>query len=171
MALHSPAVPPPEADHNAAEAHADPMTAQAAATTSTALKPESFNSHQTAVSLPVAYQPASQPVVPPSINTELGQSNAGTLSTSPQAAQETQTPSDAAKTVTSTPTAVDVFCADVQGVLILDFGKMRCCIQYKGVSQQLLSVTAAAQPAPGKDLPANFIRMLHCRAGHERYRI
>ena len=169
MALHSAAAPPPEADKNAAEAHADPMTTQAAATTSTALKPESFISHQTAVSLPVASQPASRPAVPPSVYTGLEQSNAGTLPLGSTSPQETQTPSDAAKSDTSTPTAVDVVCADVQGVLILDFGKMRCCIQYKGVSQQLLSFDAAAQPAPGEGSPANFICMLHCRAGHERY--
>lgn len=135
MALHSPAVPPQEAQQSAAEDHADPMTAQAAAPTSTVVKPVNY---QTAVSLPVASQPPSQPVVPPSIHVGLEQPDNGTLplrSDSPQAPQEVQTASDAAKSDTSTPTAVDVVCADAQGVLLLDFGKMRCCIQYKGVSQ------------------------------------
>lgn len=171
MALHSPAGPPPEAQHNAAEDPADPMTAQAAATTSTALKPESFISHQTAVNLPVASQPAIQPVVPPTTHTGLEQPDAGTLplgSNSLQAPQETQTASDAAKPDTSTPAAVDVVCADVQGVLILDFDKMRCCIQYKGVAQQIPSFDAAARPAPGDYSQANFISMLHYRTGHER---
>ena len=172
MALHSPAVPPPEAQHNAADDPADPMTAQAAATTSTALKPESFISHQTAVNIPVASQPAVQPVVPPSAHTGVEQPNAGTLplgSNSPQAPQEAQTASDAAKPDASAPTAVDVVCADVQGVLILDFDKMRCCIQYKGVAQQIPIFDAAARPAPGEYSQANFVCMLHYRAGHKRY--
>ena len=146
MALYSPAVSPSEAVENAAEAHADPMTAQAAGTISTALKPESFISHQTAVNLPIASQPAAEPVVPSSTQTGLEQSNAGTLplsSNSPQAPQDAQTPSDAAKSDTSTPTAVGVVCADAQGVLILDFDKMRCCIQYKGMPHQLSSFDAA----------------------------
>ena len=172
MALHSPAVSPSKAEEHAAEAHADPMTAQAAATASTAPKPESFTSHQTAINLPVASQPASQPVVSSSIHTGFEQSNAGTLPVSsnyPQAPEEMQTPSDAAKSDTSTPTAVDVVCADVQGLLILDFNKMRCCIQYQGVSQQLLSFDAAAKPAPGGYLQANSVCMLHSRARYEWY--
>lgn len=157
MALHSPAVPPPEAQQSAAEDHADPLTAQAAAPSSTVVKPEGFVNYQTAVSLPVASQPIPQPVVPPSVHIGLEQPNAGSLpigSHSPQVPQEVQTASDAAKSDTSTPTAVDVVCADVQGVLMLDFGKMRCCIQYKGVCHCPLN--AAPRPAPRGPLQSNF---------------
>ena len=156
MALHSPAVPTPDGQ-SAADDNTHPVTTQAAAPASIALKPESSVKHQTAVSHEegaanpsVSSQSTSQPVVPQSIHIEdVQRDGSGTLtlgSNSPHAPQETA--NDAEKSHTSSPTVLDVVCADVRGVLMLDFAKMRCCIHYKGVSQQLQSFDASAGSAP-----------------------
>ena len=56
------------------------------------------------------------------------------------------TASDEAKSDAGIPSVLGVVCADVQGLLTLDFKKMRCFIQYKGAQihgiQQHLAPTA-----------------------------
>lgn len=177
MALHSPAAPTPEGQEGAAEDNADRMTAQAAVPSTTAPKPVvSLLQQQTAVvsepqgiNLSNVSLPASQPGILPLTDSGPAQPHASTLplgGNSSQAPGETPAADKAAKPETSTPSALDVVCADVRGVLTLDFKMMRCFIQYKGVLQQQQSskATAPAQLA--------YVNTLHghcCRAGHERY--
>lgn len=143
MALHSPAAPISEDPEKAAEGDADHITAQAATHASIAPKPEVSMQPQTAVTdepgaitLPIISQPASQPVTLPATHISPEQPKPSTVphgSNSNQAPEETQAAGTAAKSETSTPSALDVVCADVRGVLVLDFKRMRCFIQHKGV--------------------------------------
>ena len=153
MALHSPAAPRPEGQEGAAEDNADPMTAQVVAHTCTAQKPEISIQQQTAVANEQrasnvssgVSRPASQPVMLPVTHIGPEKANAATLllgSNSSQASEETPAVDNAAKPETSTPSALDVVCADVRGVLTLDFKSMRCFVHYKGVLQQQQSFDA-----------------------------
>lgn len=177
MALQSPAAPTPEGQEGAAEDNADRMTAQAAAPSTTAPQPEvsllqqptAIASEPQRINLSSVSLPASQPGIIPSTDSGPEQPHASTLplgDNSSQAPGETPAADNAAKPETSTPSALDVVCADVRGVLTLDFKMMRCFIHYKGVLQQQQSskANALAQFA--------YVNTLHshcCRAGHERY--
>lgn len=142
MALLSAAAPLIDRRNAAASQHGEAVSAEAAPAEATALIQESVAKQEAVVkqgadSAEVLFvsQIASQPLpgqspAPQTQNlqaTLAASQDAGASSDSAQAVALTDSSKDAA-----VPNVLDVVCADVKGILTLDFTKMRCHILYKG---------------------------------------
>ena len=158
MALQSPAVAAPERQQLAKPDNAEITAAQQEKPACVALKPENAVESQIANSMrpedatsQLDSGPASQSGLstPAQIPQEGTNNEAPTSVSSGNDPQEGQLPKTGVKSETGPPSSLEVVCADVQGLMILDFQKMRCFIQYKGDCIQLgLDCTAVTAGKP-----------------------